>query len=83
VPVPSYEDLMPMVLRRATSEQRVRDAVTAISDELHLTDEEREEAIPSGHTTLISSRVQSAITYLVQVGLLERPKRQDHPVPPR
>lgn len=75
MPVPSYEDLMPMVLSRATTEQRVRDTVASIADELHLTEQEREETIPSGSTTLISSRVAWAVTYLVQAGLLTRPKR--------
>lgn len=75
MPVPSYEDLMPLVLSRAKTEQRVRDAVSAIADELNLTDEERDETIPSGQTTLISSRVAWAVTYLVQAGLLNRPRR--------
>jgi restriction system protein len=75
LPVPSYEDLMPLVLRRAKTEHRVRDAVSVIADELNLTEEEREETIPSGQTTLISSRVAWAVTYLVQAGLLTRPKR--------
>ena len=75
MPVPSYEELMPQVLNRAKTEQRVRDVVDAIADELNLTDEEREETIPSGQTTLISSRVAWAVTYLVQAGLLKRPKR--------
>lgn len=75
MPVPSYEDLMPLVLSRAKTEQRVRDAVAAIADALNLTDEERNETIPSGQTTLISSRVAWAVTYLVQAGLLKRPRR--------
>lgn len=66
---------MPLVLSRAKTEQRVRDAVSAIADELNLTDEERDETIPSGQTTLISSRVAWAVTYLVQAGLLNRPRR--------
>lgn len=66
---------MPLVLNRAKTEQRVRDAVAAIADSLNLTDEERDETIPSGQTTLISSRVAWAVTYLVQAGLLKRPRR--------
>jgi restriction system protein len=66
---------MPMVLRRAKTEQRIRDVVDAIADELNLTDEERDATIPSGQATLISSRVAWAVTYLVQAGLLKRPKR--------
>lgn len=75
MPVPSYEDLMPMVLQLAVTEQRVKHAVDTISDQLKLTPEEREETIPSGQTTLIRSRVAWAVTYLVQAGLLERPSR--------
>ena len=66
---------MPLLLRLATEEQRVKDAVITISDQLHLTPEERAETIPSGPTTLISSRVAWAVTYLVQAGLLTRPRR--------
>ena len=57
MPIPSYEDLMPKLLRLATQERRLKDAVTIISDDLQLTAEEREETIPSGPTPLIYSRV--------------------------
>lgn len=75
MPIPSYEDLLPMVLDLATTEQRMKTAVETISDQLQLTDEERAETIPSGPTTMIYSRVAWAVTYMVQAGLLERPKR--------
>lgn len=75
MPVPSYEALMPMLLDLATTEQRLKTAVETISDQLRLTEEERAETIPSGPTPLIYSRVAWAVTYLVQAGLLERPKR--------
>ncbi|MGV6805305.1 MAG: hypothetical protein ACWA49_13990 [Ruegeria sp.] len=39
---------MPTVLRLATEERRVRDAIAIVSDELNLTDQERAEKIPSG-----------------------------------
>lgn len=73
--IPSYETLLPIVLKYAVQERRVRDAVRDVSDQLELTESEREETIPSGTTTLISSRLQWAVTYLVQAGLLSRPKR--------
>jgi len=66
---------MPTILGLATTEYRVRDAVDAIANSLGLTEAERAETIPSGNTTLISSRVAWAITYLAQAGLLARPKR--------
>ena len=70
MPVPSYEQLMPIVLRLATEERRVRDAIAIVSDELHLTEEERKETIPSGSETLISNRLQWALSYLVQADRL-------------
>jgi restriction system protein len=73
--IPSYEDLMPLVLEYATQERSVRDSVPYFSDLLNLTDEERAQTIPSGTTLLIRSRIAWAITFLVQAGLLERPRR--------
>ncbi len=73
--IPSYEELMPTVLRYSTNERLVRDAVAHISEELKLTADELAETIPSGTEKLISSRVQWALSYLVQAGLIKRPKR--------
>lgn len=75
MPIPSYEELMPVVLDLGQSEQRLRDAVAIISDQFQLTDKELEATIPSGSTKLIYSRVAWAVTYLAQAGLLKRPKR--------
>ncbi|MGR3342019.1 MAG: winged helix-turn-helix domain-containing protein [Paracoccaceae bacterium] len=66
---------MPNVLLLSMEERRVREAIGMVSDELQLTDQERAETIPSGSETLISSRVQWALTYLVQAGLISRPRR--------
>jgi restriction system protein len=73
--IPSYEDLMPLVLEYASEERSVRESVPYFSNLLNLTDEERAQTIPSGATPLIRSRIAWAITYLVQAGLLERPRR--------
>jgi restriction system protein len=73
--IPSYEDLMPLVLEYSTEERSVRESVPYFSDLLKLTDEERDQTIPSGTKPLIRSRIEWAITYLVQAGLLERPRR--------
>lgn len=73
--IPSYEELMPTVLRHSTKEWLVRDAVAHISEELELTEDELAETLPSSNEKLISSRVQWALTYLVQAGLVERPRR--------
>ena len=66
---------MPNVLRLSTEERRVREAISLVSDELQLTEQELEETIPSGSETLVSSRVQWSLTYLVQAGLISRPRR--------
>lgn len=73
--IPDYESLMPRVLRLAMAERSGREAVRIISDELGLTDEQRSATIPSGTKTLIKSRVDWAVTYLVHAGLLVRPRR--------
>lgn len=73
--IPDYETLMPTVLELAIPEQAVRDVVGKISDRLGLSPEEREQTIPSGGKTLIKSRVEWAVTYLVHAGLLSRPRR--------
>jgi restriction system protein len=73
--IPSYEDLMPLILDYATVERSVRESVPHFSDLLKLTEEERELKIPSGMKPLIRSRIEWAITYLVQAGLVERPRR--------
>ncbi len=73
--IPSHEELMPLVLKHSTKERLVRDAVSHISTELKLTEDERSQTLPSSNEKLISSRVQWALTYLVQAKLIERPKR--------
>lgn len=75
MPIPDYESLMPTVLRLATSERTISDAVLIVSDECDLSEEERQQLIPSGGKPLIKSRVEWAVTYLVQAGVLERPRR--------
>ena len=73
--IPDYESLMPRVLSLARQERSIREAVGQVSDDLGLTDEERQIEIPSGTKTLIKSRLEWAVTYLVHAGLLERPRR--------
>jgi restriction system protein len=46
-----------------------------MADEFELTDAEREEWLPSRRQRVIDNRVGWAMTYLVQAGLAERPRR--------
>ncbi|QQG35364.1 MAG: restriction endonuclease [Micavibrio aeruginosavorus] len=74
--VPDYQSLMLPVLRVvAKKEISVPDLVEFISDNLHLSEEDRQQRLPSGQMTTISNRVQWAGTYMVKAGLLERPGR--------
>ncbi|MGZ7344784.1 winged helix-turn-helix domain-containing protein, partial [Streptococcus pyogenes] len=52
-------------------EIRLRDAINALADYFGLSEEEREEKLPSGKQTVIDSRVGWARTYLSKAGLIE------------
>jgi restriction system protein len=76
VPVPDYQTLMAPVLHmlsdgQARSKRELIDLVTA---HVGLTEEDLREGLPSG-VTVADSRVDWAVTYLVQAGLVRRPRR--------
>jgi len=75
--IPDYQTLMLPLLKLAADGQdhRKRDAVTALSDQFQLTEDERSEMLPSGGSPVINNRVGWASTYLKKAGLLESPKR--------
>lgn len=74
--IPTYDVLMLPVLRLSAEKTwHMRDLTARIADDLGLTGAERDEQLPSGGTTTISSRVLWAKTYLKQAGLVEQPKR--------
>ena len=76
MPIPGYETLMlPLLQYVAGSERRVRDTVDFLGNRYALTEEERNQLIPSGRTRLLNNRVHWAGTYLVQAGVLRRPRR--------
>lgn len=73
----NHEACMLQLLRLAADGQvhRFSEAVDTLADQFSLSAEERRELLPSGKATRIYSRVQWACVYLVQAGLLARPKR--------
>lgn len=74
--IPTYDALMLPVLRHSAAKTwSMRELVSQIADDLGLTDEERQQQIPSGGASVIGSRVGWAKTYLKQAGLVEQPKR--------
>ena len=76
MPVPSYDLLMLPVLKLcAKREWGMGELIARIADDLHLTQAEREERIPSGSLTVVASRVHWAKFYLKKAGFLDQPKR--------
>lgn len=75
--IPDYQTLMLPVLRLAydKEEHKFAQAVEALADQFKLSDEERNELLPSGSQAVFNNRVGWARSYLKQAGLLESPRR--------
>lgn len=75
--IPNYQSLMLPVLRLASDdeEHKFSHAVDALADQLSLSDDERNELLPSGNQAVFTNRVGWARSYLKQAGLLASPKR--------
>lgn len=75
--IPDYQTLMLPVLKLASDQQehKLREAVEQLADEFALSDDERNELLPSGSQAVFNNRVHWARTYLKQAGLLAAPKR--------
>ncbi len=74
--IPDYQSLMRPVLEKSSAgEVRISDVVEDISNDLNLSDDERNELLPSGKQTTISNRIHWAKTYLKQAGLVRSTRR--------
>jgi restriction system protein len=75
--IPDYETLMLPLLKIAGDgqEHRISDIVDQLARDFKLTEEERQQLLPSGKQTTFANRVHWAKTYLSQAGLLEPTKR--------
>lgn len=75
--IPDYQACMLPLLKFASDEKihTLPEAVTHIANLFHLTEEEKQQMLPSGLQTVIFNRVGWARTYLKKAGLLEDPKR--------
>ncbi|WP_460924606.1 winged helix-turn-helix domain-containing protein, partial [Pontibacter brevis] len=83
--IPDYQTLMLPLLTFAgdKKEHATRDAVNYLSDAFNLTDEEREETIPSGKEPVIKNRTGWAITYFKKAQLFEATRRAHFKITPR
>lgn len=76
MPIPDYQTLMLPVLRLAAEgETRVADVAERIADDLGLSQEERDELLPSGRQRLLHNRIHWAKFYMSKAGLIASPAR--------
>lgn len=75
--IPDYQACMLPLLQFASDEKihTLPEAVKHISDLFNLSNEERQQMLPSGLQAIIINRVGWAKTYMKKAGLLEDPKR--------
>lgn len=75
--IPDYQTLMLPLLKLTAEgkEHKYRDLIESLADEFYLSDNERNEMLPSGNQPLFHNRVGWAKTYLKKAGLLDSPKR--------
>ena len=75
MPIPAYQTLMlPVLTALSDGEPQTAAAVRdRVAEAIGLTGEDRGERIPSG-SRVFDSRVHWSVTYMVQAGLLERPR---------
>lgn len=76
--IPDYQSIMKpllMYLNENPGDHRMQDVIEAMIKHFKLTDDERQELLPSGQQPVIDNRIGWARTYLKKAGLLEDPKR--------
>ena len=77
MPIPDFQSVMLPLLEVLSdgNEWRMRDATEALAIRFALTQQEREEMLPSGQQTLFNNRVGWAKTHLKGAGLISNPNR--------
>jgi restriction system protein len=77
MPVPDFQTVMLPFLKLLADGQewKMRDVVEALASGFSLTDEERQEMLPSGQSKVFSNRVGWAKTHLKNAGLVDNPSR--------
>ena len=77
VMIPDYQSLMLPILNLAGDgrEHRMLDVIDSLANQFKLTEDEREELLPSGKQPIFNNRMHWAKTYLVQAKLLIATRR--------
>lgn len=75
--IPDFQTIMLPLLEvlKDKKEHDTKNLITEISDKYNLTEDEREELLPSGKQKILSNRVAWAKIYLQKANLLESPRR--------
>ncbi len=75
--IPNYQEIITPLLKFAADKQEhtVKDSVAPIAEFFKLTENEKQQRVRNGSKTIIYDRVNWALTYLKQAGLLEAPRR--------
>ena len=77
MPIPDYQSFMKPLLELAgdREEHSLKEAYTALADRFGLTEDERNQLLPSGRQETYKNRIGWARTYLSKAGLLENTRR--------
>lgn len=82
--VPDYETLMrPVLAAFASGATKVSDTLPLLRREFGISDDEAQQLIASGRTTILASRAHWARTYLAGAGCLASPRRNVHAITER
>ena len=75
--VPDFQTLMRPLLTYGQDggEKNIREAIKALADEFHLSEQERNQLLPSGKQTTLQNRVYWARFYLDKAGALKKTNR--------
>ncbi|MBZ2163326.1 restriction endonuclease [Alteromonas stellipolaris] len=77
--IPNYQQFMrpflEVVQASNGNEVKLRDAINQLADKFNLSEEERNETLPSGRQSVLDNRIGWARTYLTKAGLLKATKR--------
>jgi restriction system protein len=77
--IPNYQQFMRPFLEIAEAangnEVKLRNVINQLADKFGLSDEERNETLPSGRQSVLDNRIGWARTYLTKAGLLKATKR--------
>lgn len=78
MPIPDYQSVMLPLLTYTgdNKEHSLREAIEYLANQFQLTENERQELLPSGAQAIFDNRVGWAKTHILKAGLLESPNVQ-------